>query len=110
MGEDRRGRTGTGQKKYQKMKVVGGVLTLRPADSELDCAAGKRRHKRNRRSPLNPGRGAFTLELGNTTVLIYLLRCFIRTPLTAAGPFVSLILAIKHAWRVECVGGGGLLL
>lgn len=70
-----------------------------PADSGLDCAAGKRRHKRNRGSPLNPGGGAVTPEQGNTGALIYLLPCFIRTPLTAAGPFVLLILAIKHACR-----------
>lgn len=77
----------------------GGFFAIWPADSGPDCAAGKRRHKRNRRSPLNPGGGAVTLEQGNTGALIYLLRRFIRTPLTAAGPFVLLILAIKHACR-----------
>lgn len=91
----------------------GGFFAIWPADSGLDCAAGKRRHKRNRGSPLNPGGGAVTPEQGNTGALIYLLRCFIRTPLTAAGPFVLLILAIKHACRGRGrIGreGGGLLL
>lgn len=93
----------------EKKKVVvggGGFFAIWPADSGLDCAAGKRRHKRNRGSPLNPGGGAVTPEQGNTAALIYLLRCFIRTPLTAAGPFVLLILAIKHACRVGSVGRG----
>lgn len=93
----------------EKKKVVvggGGFFAIWPADSGLDCAAGKRRHKRNRGSPLNPGGGAVTPEQGNTAALIYLLRCFIRTPLTAAGPFVLLILAIKHACRVGSVGWG----
>lgn len=115
-------RTGTGLRKYhrkrkwrRKAEEEGwrGFSSIWPADSGLDCAAGKRRHKRNRGSPLNPGGGAVTLEQGNTGALIYLLRCFIRTPLTAAGPFVLLILAIKHACRETKRGmgrGGGLWL
>lgn len=81
-------------------------------DSGLNCAAGKRRHKGNRGSPLNPGRGAVTLEQANIAELIYLFRCFIRMPVTATGPFVLLILTIKNVCRVECVCvcGGGLIL
>lgn len=111
------GSLGTNWKKIPEKKKVtgggGGFFAIWPADSGLDCAAGKRRHKRNRGSPLNPGGGAVTPEQGNTGALIYLLRCFIRTPLTAAGPFVLLILAIKHACRGRGrIGreGGGLLL
>lgn len=93
----------------RRSSVVWWCLRYLAGDSGLDCAAGKRRHKRNRGGPLNPGGGAVTPEQGNTAALIYLLRCFIRTPLTAAGPFVLLILAIKHACRIGfwvCVSGG----
>lgn len=87
-GQKRRGgRVGTGQEKIpeKKKEVGGGFFAIWPADSGPDCGAGKRRHKRNRRSPLNPGGGAVNLEQGNTGALIYLLQHFIRTPLTAAG-------------------------
>lgn len=52
--------------------------------------------------------GGQSLQSRETPALIYLLPCFIRTPLTAAGPFVLLILAIKHACRGRSrIGGAG---
>lgn len=72
---------------------------MRPTDSGLDCAAGKRRHKRSREGVhLIPAGGGRSLRSRETPPLSFICsRCFIRTPLTAAGPFVQLILAIKHA-------------